>query len=132
MFAIIIMSVFSAVAFGQDFPLPPETDLAALFELIRDYKNFTPIAGGMVLITVLVQLLKAVSFKYSRVAVVVLSVLYSVLLSVKGGISWLDASVSVLIVGGGATAIYHAWKDIKKLMGISGDSKMGEESSESK
>lgn len=109
---------FSMTAFGQVVDVPPFDAFQVMLDLIKNWSTMTPLAVGMSLVIVIVQLLKkfAVDFKYSRLAVTVLSVLYSVLLSYTNGLNWLDAAISALIVGGGAVAIYEAFKGMNKLV----------------
>lgn len=125
--ALFLLSMFSVIAFGQEFPVPDVDPFPALFELIKNWKSLSPLAIGMTGIVVTIQVLKMffTNFKYGRLAVTVLSVLYAVLLKKTAGIGSLDAVISVIIVGGGAVAIYEAWKGLKSLV-------MGKESSEPK
>lgn len=102
-----------AHGFAQAIPGVPDVDpLAQLLLLIRDWKAMGPLALGMGVVILLVQGVKrfAPGFKYSRLAVTVMSCLYGIGLAVMGGSTWLEASISVLIVGGGAVAIYEAFK----------------------
>lgn len=126
LFALFI-AMFTFSAFGQSFPVPDVDPFPALFELIKNWKTLSPLAIGMTGIVVIIQVIKMffTNFKYGRVAVTVLSVAYAVLLKKSEGIGSLDAAISVIIVGGGAVAIYEAWKGLKALV-------MGEESSEPK
>ena len=112
------VALVCGVAFGQDVPFPiPDVDpLSALLDLIKNWKAATPLAIGMTAVVVLVQGLKFFpSFKYNRLAVTVLSVLYGVALSVRDGLSLFDAFIAAFIVGGGAVAIYEAWKGLSAL-----------------
>jgi hypothetical protein len=123
----LFIAMFTFAAFGQDFPVPDVDPFTALFELIKNWKTLSPLAIGMTSIVVIIQVLKRflTNFKYGRLAVTVLSVAYAVLLKMSEGISTLDAAISVIIVGGGAVAIYEAFKGIKSLI-------LGEESIEPK
>jgi len=117
-----LVSIFAffiaTLAFGQDAPLPfpiPEVDpLTALLDLIKNWQASTPLAIGMALVVFFVQVLKsfAGSFKYTRLAVTFFSVAYGVLLAVASGQGWLSAVIATVVVGGGAVAIYEAWKGV--------------------
>lgn len=117
-FLAIFAFMFACVAFGQDFPMPEVDPLPALLELIKNWKAVTPLGIGMTLIVILVQLLKTVAqgFKYSRLAVVFLSVVYAALLQFSQGVGIWSALISAFIVGGGAVAIYEAWRGISQTL----------------
>ena len=123
----VFLCLFSFSAFGQVIDVPPLDPLQVLLELIKNFSSMTPLAIGMSLVILIVSIIKkfAVDFKYSRLAVTVLSVLYSVLLAQSKGLNWLDSLISALIVGGGAVAIYEAYKGLKNLV-------LGEDASEPK
>lgn len=112
------LSFLSLAAFGQEFPVPDVDPLPALFELIKNWKTVGWMGAGMTIVVILVQLLKTVgqNFKYSRLAVTVLSVLYAALVKYQESLSIWDALITTVIVGGGAVAIYEAWKGISKLV----------------
>lgn len=117
--AILFMcALFSLTLFGQTPDIPDVDPLVALFELIRNWSTLTPIAVGMGLIVIIVQVIKAFAgnFKFARVAVVFLSVVYSALLSYNSGLTWLDSVIAAFVVGGGAVAIYEAWKGISQVV----------------
>jgi hypothetical protein len=114
-----LVFLFSVGAYAQvvePFPIPDVDPLAQLLLLVANWKAMGPLALGMGLVVLSVQILKrfAAGFKYSRVAVTMLSVLYGVLLSVQSGMSFMNACLAVVITGGGAVAIYEAWKGISK------------------
>jgi len=116
--ALILVTIsLSAVAFSQGSPggveVPPVDALYALIELLKNWKASAPVAIGMTLVTVAVQILKLFpSFKYSRIAVVVLSVSYAGFFHVAGGLSVFNAAIMALVTGGGAVAIYEAFKGL--------------------
>lgn len=114
----LFLSLITFAAFGQDFPVPDVDPLPALFELIKNWKTVGWLGAGMTLIVIAVQLLKTVgqNFKYSRFAVTVLSVLYAALVKYQEKLSIWDAIITTVIVGGGAVAIYEAWKGISKML----------------
>lgn len=117
-FIFLTFVLFGAAAHGQDFPIPDVDPLAQLLLLIRDWKAMGPLALGMAITVFLVQVVKrfAPGFQYSRLAVTVLSVVYAVLLAVSSGRTWLESAIAVIVVGGGAIAIYEAFKGIKKAL----------------
>lgn len=120
---LLVFSIFglSLAAFGQTpggIDVPTVDPLFALIELIKNWKAAGPVAVGMTLVTILVQLLKLVpEFKYNRIAVTVLSVVYASLFHLAAGLSIVNALVMALITGGGAIAIYEAFKGLSKLLG---------------
>lgn len=106
-----------AHGFAQAIPEVPNVDpLAQLLLLIRDWQAMGPLALGMGVVILLVQGVKrfAPGFRYSRFAVTVMSVLYGIGMAVTGGSTWLEASIAVLVVGGGAVAVYEAFKGMGK------------------
>lgn len=112
---------FGAAAHGQvlePFPVPGVDPLAELMLLIRDWKAMSPLALTIGIVILTVQMIKsfAPGFKYTRLAVTICSVIYGVLLSVQQGMSWQNALVVVVITGGGAVAIYEAWKGLSKAL----------------
>lgn len=101
-------------------PSVPEVDpLTAIVELVKNYKGMSPLAIGMALVVLLMQILKMFfkdSFKYKRLAVTILSVIYAGLLALTQGLGIGEMLVTVLLTGGGAVAIYEAIKGLKKLV----------------
>jgi hypothetical protein len=117
-FLAVFAFMFACVAFGQDFPMPDVDPLPALLDLIKNWKATGWLGIGMTLIVILVQLLKTVAqgFKYSGLAVVFLSVVYAALIQYSQGVGVWSALISAFIVGGGAVAIYEAYKGIGKML----------------
>jgi hypothetical protein len=119
LFALLLAS-FSITLFSQTpggIEVPSVDPLFALIELIKNWRAVGPVAAGMTLVTILVQLAKLFpDFKYSRLAVTVLSVAYAGFFHVAAGLSVVNALVMALITGGGAIAIYEAFKGLGKLL----------------
>lgn len=104
---------FASIAFGTEpFPVPGVDPLQELLDLVKNWRAITPLALAMTAVTVSTSILKnlAPEFKYKRLAVVVLSVIYGGLGAFMAGSSVLDSLIFALISGGGAVAIYEAWK----------------------
>ena len=117
MFIITGFILFGAAAHGQtQFPVPDVDPLSHLLTLIQDGKAMGPLALGMGGIVLVMQILKKFvgDFPYKRVVVTVLAVAYALGLAVTGGATWLEAAVAVFVTGGGAVAIYEAWKGVSK------------------
>lgn len=110
------LAAYPVVVFGQDAGVPEVDPIAALVDLIKNWKAITPIGLGIGVVTILVGAIRkfASGFKYSRVAVAVLSAVYGILLAVTEGLGWGDGAIFALLTGGGAVAIYEAWKGTKK------------------
>jgi hypothetical protein len=120
-FIVLISAVLlgaSAHGFAQISEVPNVDPLAQLLLLIRDWQAMGPLALGMAVVIFLVQVIKrfAPGFRYSRTVVTILSVAYALLMSVSTGSTWLEAGIAVLIVGGGAVAIYEAFKGMGKAL----------------
>ena len=114
-----VLAVFSILflsicAFAQIEPIPDVDPLAKLLELILNFKTMSPLAIGMVVIVIGTQLLKKLlpAWPYNRLTVAILSSLYGIVFAFSQGITWSNALVMVLITGGGAIAIYEAWKGL--------------------
>jgi hypothetical protein len=104
-------------AFADEAPLPPglqvpDQDLGASIGQLLNYKALGAIGVGMVVIVILMQLLKKVvgEFKYKRLVVTGLAVVYAVLLALTAGVGIGPAIVAVLFTGGGASSLYEALK----------------------
>jgi len=112
--------MFASAAFAQagGVPLPEVDPLSALIELVKNWQAVGLLGGAMTLIVVVVQVLKKsfIDAKYSPLIVTVLSVLYSIGHYVAGGMSAVNAVITAVITGGGAVAIYEAYKNIKKVV----------------
>lgn len=101
------------VAFAEVPVVVPDGDpLQALLSLILGWKAMAPLAIGSAIIVVVVQAMKKLlpEFKYKRLIVAVLGVLYGVMLALSNGMGVLEAAVAALFVSGGAVAIYEAIK----------------------
>lgn len=94
--------------------VPPEGDpFQMLLALVMSWKTMGPLAGGAAGIAIVVQVLKnsvGDTFKYKRLAVVALGVVYGVVLAVSKGMGVVEALITALFVSGGAVAIYEALK----------------------
>lgn len=121
--SLVALFLFAAasLALGQEalpFPVPEVDPLQELFELIKNWSAITPLGLAMLAVTISVSILKKFvpEFSYKRLAVVVLSVLYGGLGSYASGVGLFDAAIFALISGGGAVAIYEAWKGTKQVV----------------
>lgn len=105
----LFLMVVPVLAFA-DLVIPDGDPFALLLNLFMNYKAMAPLAIGASLVVIVVQLLKKSigDFPYKLAVVAVLSVVYSVLMSLAGGVSLVQALVAALITGGGAIAIYEA------------------------
>lgn len=92
----------------------PDQDLGTSIGQLLNYKALGAIGVGMVVIVILMQLLKNAfgDFKYKRVVVTGLAVVYAVLLALTAGVGVGPAIVTVLFTGGGASALYDAIKGV--------------------
>lgn len=98
-----------------DVPVVPDSDpLALVLQLIMQWKTMGPLAGGMLVVMILTQVIKkfAPEFKYKRLLVTALSCVYGVILGVSQGLPVLSVLVAVLVTGGGAVAIYNAFQGV--------------------
>lgn len=106
-------SLCSFLLFAETLPpeltVPEGDPLAALLNLILNFKAMSPLVIGSAVVTILVQSLKKFlpSGNVVRAVVTGLSVIWAVLQSLIGGLSILDASVMVFLTMGGAVAIYE-------------------------
>jgi hypothetical protein len=117
-FAIIGLSLTALGQTPGGIDVPVVDPLLALIELVKNWRAAGPVAAGMTLVTILVQVLKMFpDFKYNRIAVTVLSVAYAGFFHVAAGLSIVNALVMALITGGGAIAIYEAFKGLSKALG---------------
>ena len=110
----LFLAVFGVCLFAEA-SVPEGDPLASLIALISNFKAMSPIAIGIGVVTIAVQALKAFvgeSFKYKRLSVTVLGVVYGVLVSVSNGMGILEALVLGLLTSGGAVAIYEAIKGL--------------------
>lgn len=104
----------------------PEGDpIASLVKLITDWKSMSPIALGIALVILLVQISKAgwieSLFKlfgwshvleWKRAIVTISGVVYGVLYLINTGSHWLSALAVAVLSSGGAVAIYEAIKPL--------------------
>jgi len=99
----------SMIARAAGLEVPEGDPLAALLNLVLNFKAMGPVAIGSLATTIIVQSLR--KFLPSSIArkgaVVGLGVLYAVLQSIIGGLGILDALVLVLLTSGGAVALYE-------------------------
>jgi hypothetical protein len=74
----------------------------------------SPLAIGAAAVVVLTQAIKKFwpNWPYNRLTVSVLSVIYGIVYALMNGANFLNASVLVLITGGGAVAVYEALKGL--------------------
>ncbi len=115
LFGFLFVFLISTLAFAQGVPPVPDVDpLAKLVELLTHFQTMSPIAIGLAVVVIGTQALKKFfpNWPYNRLTVSVLSVLYGLGQALLGGASWTSAGVLVLITGGGAVAIYEAWKGL--------------------
>ena len=106
----VALLLLPAVAFGVD--VPDVDPLVELLKLIQTWGAAGPLVIGASVITIVVQALKkfAPDFQYKRLLVVFLSCVYSVILSLSGGVDIASSLVMVLVTSGGAMALYEAFK----------------------
>lgn len=106
---LLLFAPFSAFAQGA---VPDGDPLQMLLNLVTNFKTLGPLGAGILFVTILTQVLKKYfpNFEYYRLAVTALAVIYSVLVSLTQGLSFVNALVMALITGGGAVALYEAAK----------------------
>jgi len=109
-----LMIAFISLAFAQDFPIPDGDITALLLKLATDYKTLG-LMGILSIATLLtVQAVKAWvadEWKYKRLTVLAVSIVYSILAGVViPGSNVVSVVVSVFVSSGGAVALYEALK----------------------
>lgn len=118
----LFLVMLPVVGYAVDVPIvvPDGDPLQALLMLFASWKTAGPLAIGSMIIVVAVQAMKKMlpEFKYKRIAVTALGIVYGVLLAVSNGMGVVEASIAALFVSGGAVAIYEALKVPLKKMGI--------------
>ena len=115
--------LITAICFAADLEVPEGDPLAALLDLITNWKALSPIGLGSGIIVVVVQSLRKFlpSSNIRRAIVVVLGVVWAVLQGLLNGMGALDMIVMVLLTSGGAVLIYEAAikpflkKDVQRL-----------------
>jgi hypothetical protein len=100
----------------EDVPVvDPVTQALSVF---TTWKTAGPLAGGIALVVLLTQVVKAFvpeTFAWKRLIVVLLAVLYSIGLGLMTpGMTPLTVVIAVLITGGGAMALYESIKGAVK------------------
>jgi hypothetical protein len=109
--------IFASYAFGQDniggVVIPDADPLYLLVELFKNHKAMGLLGAGSAAILSAVQILKkyAPDFKFKKLAVAVLSVLYALLMHYTASASWVSAAIAAFVTGGGAIFIYEVFKD---------------------
>lgn len=109
---------FLPVLAFADLPVVPDMDpVASVLALLSNWKSSAPLVLGMGIVSLAVQVLKkfAPEFKYKRFLVTALSCAYGVILGVSQGMPPLSVILAVLVTGGGAVAIYEAFKGVSKV-----------------
>lgn len=108
--------LFTMVAFAQDagFPIPEADITALLLKLATDYKSLGLMGILSVATLLTVQAVKAWvddKWKYKRLTVLAVSIVYSVIAGVVvPGSNVATVVISVFISSGGAVALYEALK----------------------
>lgn len=116
-FIALFLAMFSFVAFGQDLLVPDVDPLLVIVELFKNWKELSPIAIGISLVIIVVQVVKMAlpdDFKHKKLLVLVFSGIYAVLFAVAGGTTWLGALVLVFITNNLAKELYDAWRGVVK------------------
>lgn len=115
---LVALFTYPIIAFAQVVPVPDVDAFQLLVELVKNWSAMGPIAIGSAVIVILVQVLKkmAGTSKYSFLAVTVLTVVYSVLIHLGSGMSALNAAIAALVAGGGAIAIWEAYKNTRDVV----------------
>jgi len=115
-FFVTLLFFFPFLLLASDVSPEPTT---TLLDLIKNWKEMTPLGIGMGLVSMLVQALKSdklgglfKNFKYKRTLIVILGQIYAIGLMVVQGSSWISAIITGLISSGGAVAIYEAIKPL--------------------
>ena len=96
-------------------PVPDSDAVVLVMKLVAEWKVLGPVGIGIVLVMLAVQAIKALvpeDFKYKRLAVLLLAMIYMGLVSVSAGGSVGAAVLGVLITSGGAMALYEALKGV--------------------
>ena len=112
--------LFPVFAFaGVPIVVPDGDALQALLSLIANWKGAQPLAIGAMVIVAIVQGLKQFlpDFKYKRITVTCLGILYGIFLGLQQGMGIAEVVVASLFVSGGAVAIYEALKPAMKKIG---------------
>lgn len=110
-------------AFAVDVPIvvPDGDPLQLLLNLVMNFKSIGPLAAGSVVVMILAQVFKqfvAEDFKYKRLVVTALGIIYGVLLAVSKGMGFGPAVVTAIFVSGGAVALYEALKPSLQKLGL--------------
>ncbi len=113
-FAICLTMLISIVARAADFVVPEGDVAALLMNLAVNWKALGVMGIISVLTLVSVQAIKAFvpdNFKFKRLIVLGVSIVYSILSGVLiPGSNWVSVVVTVFITSGGAAALYEALK----------------------
>lgn len=98
--------------FASPIDVPDGDPLALLLSLAAQWRVIAPLVRGMMIIMILVQGLKkfAPGFRYLKIVVALGGVVYAVLQSLASGYGIAETLVTVLLVFGGAIAIYQSFK----------------------
>ncbi len=111
--ALVILPLFALAADGV-LPLPEADVVSLLLKLATDWKSMGALAIGAVVTLLTVQAIKAFvpeQWKFKRLITVVVSIIYSVIAGlVLPGSNIATVLVTILVTGGGASAIYEGLK----------------------
>lgn len=95
----------------------PEGDaVQLLLKLLTQWNSLSPLAIGAILIVIAVQALKALlgDFKFKRVVIVALGIVYAIIQSRIQGLDLSSSIVMALFSSGGAVALFEAIKPLIK------------------
>lgn len=109
------MVLVPVLVWASGIEIPDGDPLKTLLDLFQNWKALSPVAIGAAIVCALAQGVKSIlgdGFKYKRLLVTVLGVLWGVLMTMSSGLTLLQAFVMVITVSGGAVAIYEAIKGL--------------------
>lgn len=109
-----------AIKASAQLPEIPDVDtFQQAMTILKNWRTMSPVALGVAVVIFFTALLKKniPGFKYKRLTVTVLAVAYGILVGAQAGLGWAETAVAALLTGGGAVAIYEAWKGTKAVVG---------------
>lgn len=111
-FLVLILSIFTMAVYGQ--VAVPDVDITAkLLEMFASWKTMSPLLKGIGFVMIITQVVKQITgFKYQRLLVTILAIIYGALDAMIGGGSAVSSLMTILISGGGASALYELLKPL--------------------
>ncbi len=109
---VFILILVPAILFGEGIVIPDGDPLALALALIANYKTLGSLGIGAAIVDILIMIMKKYlgDFQYKLGVIAVLSVGYSIIVSLSQGLSLMNATILALVTYGGALMIYNGFR----------------------